>query len=351
MDCDFTEDVSLLVDGELEPLEAARLGAHMEGCAVCRQARESFLLLRQELRAYDWAPDPNVQRAALASILNAPASPRGRVSGLLAGLAGALSVHSLRPARVAALALLLTGAVLGLLWLKGSRKSPAARQPDAPALAKTNNPPVQTAEGEGKRQENSDAFDEPNIVRAKTHKRSHTTTVRSNPPSARVRRDGNRPELKRREGLSRDLPQETARVAEPTPLPASAVAVYAAASLRAAAADDPSLRVGRHAGRVERLLRSFRNARLTGHDPTLDVAEARRLSRRLLYNNITLRRAAASEGDLPVEGLLESVEPTLIDISNLPDAPSPAAVGSIKGRISRRQLVGALQARGMQVSR
>jgi hypothetical protein len=49
--------------------------------------------------------------------------------------------------------------------------------------------------------------------------------------------------------------------------------------------------------------------------------------------------------------LLESVEPILIDISNLPDAPSPAAVGSIKGRISRRRLVGALQAQGMQVSR
>ena len=98
---------------------------------------------------------------------------------------------------------------------------------------------------------------------------------------------------------------------------------------------------------MERLLRSFRNARLTDDDPTLDVADARRLSKRLLYSNIALRREAAGAGDLPVEGLLDSVEPILLDISNLPNNPSPDAVGSIKERIRRRQLVGVLQAQAM----
>ncbi|HEX8282646.1 MAG TPA: hypothetical protein VF588_04800 [Pyrinomonadaceae bacterium] len=149
--------------------------------------------------------------------------------------------------------------------------------------------------------------------------------------------------------------QEVARVVEPASLPsipssASFVAPYAAGGGLAAAAD-PSLRLGRHAERVERLLRSFRNARLTEDDPTLDVADARRLSKRLLYHNIALRREAASAGDLPVEELLDSVEPTLLDISNLPNNPSPVAVGSIKERIHRRRLVGALQARGMLASR
>jgi hypothetical protein len=152
--------------------------------------------------------------------------------------------------------------------------------------------------------------------------------------------------------MSPDLPPEVARGEGPTSLPsaASSVALYAAGGLQAAAAD-PSLRIGRHAERVERLLRSFRNARLTEHDPTLGVADARRLSKRLLYTNIALRREAASAGDLPVEGLLNSVEPILIDISNLPNIPSPDAVGSIKERIHRRQLVGALQAQGMLASR
>ena len=118
-----------------------------------------------------------------------------------------------------------------------------------------------------------------------------------------------------------------------------------------AAAADPTLRIGLHAERVERLFRSFRNARLTENDPTLGVADARRLSKRLLYNNIALRREAASAGDLPVEGLLESVEPILIDISNLPNPPSPDAVGSIKERIHRRHLVGVLQAQAMPASK
>jgi hypothetical protein len=133
------------------------------------------------------------------------------------------------------------------------------------------------------------------------------------------------------------------------PSPVSA-APYAAERLRATASD-PALRIGRHAERVERLLRSFRNARLNDHDPTLDVADARRLSKRLLYSNIALRREAAGAGDRPVEGLLDTVEPILLDISNLPNNPSPDAVGSIKERIRRRQLVGILQAQTMLASK
>jgi hypothetical protein len=120
--------------------------------------------------------------------------------------------------------------------------------------------------------------------------------------------------------------------------------------LRAAAAD-PALRIGRHAERVERLLRSFRNARLNDNDLTLEVADARRLSKRLLYSNITLRREAAGAGDISVKGWLDSLEPILIDISNLPDRPSPDAVGSIKESIRRRQLVGVLQAQAMLASK
>jgi hypothetical protein len=151
--------------------------------------------------------------------------------------------------------------------------------------------------------------------------------------------------------LSRDVRLEPARVVEPDARPSSVIvnALYTTVSLRAA--DDPSQRIGRHTERVERLLRSFRNARMTESDPTLDVADARRLSKRLLYNNIALRREAAGAGNTPVEGLLDSVEPILIDISNLPDIPSREAVGSIKERINRQQLVGVLQSQGMLSAR
>jgi hypothetical protein len=389
-DCDFTERVSLLVDGELEPHEAASLRAHVETCAACGQAREAFLLLRQELRSYEWAPDAQAQGRALAAILGSPASrgeealppagvwdgrgatPRGRVAGLLGSLAEALGVHGLRPAHVAALALLLIVTALGLRWFMSSNSPTHTQTSGAPASANTDSRPVQTAtnaEGGGQRRENSDAVDGPNVDgpnvhRAKTHKPARPAGVRPNVREglehARAGRGGYRAGRQRRQGLSRELPQELARVSELTSLPsamslppsaASAAALYTAGSLRAeAAADDPSQRIGRHAERVERLLRSFRNARLTESDPTLDVADARRLSKRLLYSNIALRREAATAGDPSVEGLLDSVEPILLDISNLPNAPSPAAVGSIKERIQRRQLVGALQTQGMLAS-
>lgn len=348
MDCQFTEEVSLLVDGELAPHEAARLSAHIEGCAGCRQAREAFLLLRQELRAYDPAPDPHTQSRALAAILNSRASAveTAAVSPRVTGwrwserLAEAFGVSRLRFAHVATLGLLLIAGVLCVLWLRSEHAPSRTPHSGADTLANVNSAPVQAQDGV-KSSENSVAVHSPTVHPAKRPKPSRPAVSASKPPAAR----------RGLEGLRRDLPQETARDSETLwqPSTASAVALYAVGSLRAAA--DPALRVGRHAERVERLLRSFRNARLNESDPTLDVAEARRLSKRLLYNNIALRREAASAGDLPVEELLDSVEPILVDISNLPDAPSAGAVGSIKERIRRRRLVGALQAQGILASR
>jgi hypothetical protein len=268
-------------------------------------------------------------------------------------LAEAFSVRRLRPAHVATLALLLIGTVLGVRWFMSSNTSSQRQPSGASTVANANSLPVQS-EDRGKRLENSDAVISQTIQHAKTPKAPRpegNAPPRERRESAQVKRDGYRTGRQRREGLSRDLRPEVARVVEPTLRPSSGNinALYAAESLRAAA--DPALRIGRHAERVERLLRSFRNARLTESDPTLDVADARRLSKRLLYNNIALRREAASAGDLPIEGLLDSLEPILLDISNLPNTPSQDAVGSIKERIHRQQLVGVLQAQGMLASR
>lgn len=376
MSCEFTEEVSLLVDGELPPHEAARLRAHVEGCAACEQAREAFLLLRQELRSYERTPDPHAQSNALAAILSGSpdkdaaaragrrTTPRERASGLLGSLAEAFSVRRLRPAHVATLALLLIATALGLRWLAGSFTN--TRRPEAPALANANSLPAHAeslAEGGEKKSKDSDkkvdkdavAVGSPTVRQATTQKPPRPagtkTTPRVLPESARVRRDVYRTRHQQREVLNVEAPRETARVDTPASRPSTAsAALYQAASLRAAASD-PALRVGRHAERVERLLRSFRNARLNDKDTTLDVADARRLSKRLLYSNIALRREAAGAGDIVVKGWLDNLEPILLDISNLPNKPSPDAVGSIKERIRRRQLVGVLQAQAMLASK
>lgn len=362
MDCEFTVEVSLLVDGELAPHEAARLRAHVEGCAACRRAREAFLLLRQELRTYDRATDPAAQSRALAAILDRrtpeaqtavhPSTPLGIAGRLSVRLSEALSLRGLRPAQVATLALLLIAAFLAARWFVGSGES-------TPTVANVNSQPVQTpsvVDDIKKRPDNADDVKGPNAYQAQTQQPTHHTGAkpsrRVGRENAQVRRDSSQTPFERRQDSSPDLRQEAARAYEPNLLhsPSSAVALYTAASLRAAAAD-PTLRIGRHAERVERLLRSFRNARLTEDDPTLEVADARRLSKRLLYSNIALRREAAGAGNLPAEGWLDSLEPILLDISNLPNKPSPDAVGSIKDRIRRRQLIGVVQAQGMLASR
>ena len=376
MDCDFTQEVSLLVDGELAPHEAARLRAHVEGCETCRQAWEVFLLLRQELRSYEWAHDPRAQSRALAAILDSRTSaveaaspsagagghrlpaPRETAWGLWERLNEASRVRRLRPAHVASLALLLTATALGLRWLAGSYTSPGTRRPGAPAVANVGGQPARATSGDGAgaaRVEGSDDTDGQVIRQAKTQEPPRHAgtkpTARGGREEARVRRDGYRKGGERRGGPSRDPRPEVARVDNPTLLSSANAAAPGGAGGRRVAAADPALRIGRHAERVERLLRSFRNARLTEGDPTLDVADARRLSKRLLYSNIALRREAAGAGDLPVEGWLDSLEPILLDISNLPDNPSPDAVGSIKERIRRRQLVGVLQAQVMLASK
>ncbi len=69
MDCKITEQVSRLMDGELNDDEARQVKAHLAACAICRQAQEEFLLLRRKLQAYRPEPDLAAQRQAITNIL------------------------------------------------------------------------------------------------------------------------------------------------------------------------------------------------------------------------------------------------------------------------------------------
>jgi hypothetical protein len=104
-------------------------------------------------------------------------------------------------------------------------------------------------------------------------------------------------------------------------------------------------KTARHVEQAQLLLRSFRNARPAdaGRSASSDLAYEKQRSKKLLYENIVLRREAASRGNLPVESLLDSLEPILIDIANLPDRPAPAALREINERMRRKNLVAMLQ--------
>src|SRR5579859_6577031 len=51
MRCDFEEDVSALFDGELRDEEAARVRAHVETCAACRELLDDFESVRESVRS------------------------------------------------------------------------------------------------------------------------------------------------------------------------------------------------------------------------------------------------------------------------------------------------------------
>src|SRR5262245_13676495 len=106
----------------------------------------------------------------------------------------------------------------------------------------------------------------------------------------------------------------------------------------------------RHFEKSQLMLRSFRNASAAKSLAATDLAYERQLSRRLLYQNILLRRDAEMKGNLPAEEALSSLEPFLLDIANLPDKPSSGELGGIRERLQRKELIASLQISSAQPS-
>src|SRR5882762_3036679 len=56
MSCELAERVSLLIDGELPPIEARAVERHLLECVECQQVRADFMRLRSGVSAYVAAP-------------------------------------------------------------------------------------------------------------------------------------------------------------------------------------------------------------------------------------------------------------------------------------------------------
>ncbi|HYJ46980.1 MAG TPA: hypothetical protein VEV81_10235, partial [Pyrinomonadaceae bacterium] len=70
-------------------------------------------------------------------------------------------------------------------------------------------------------------------------------------------------------------------------------------------------------------------------------------SRRLLYQNIALRRDAETRGDQSASELLNTLEPILLDIAHLPDRALARDVRPIEQRMEKKEIVAALQVRSL----
>ena len=97
-----------------------------------------------------------------------------------------------------------------------------------------------------------------------------------------------------------------------------------------------------HVEQSQLLLRSIRNFRVSEGDETIDVSYDKELSRRLLNENIVLRRDAEMKAKFPTKSLLTDLEPFLIDIANLPDQARPEDVRVIRERVQKTEIVAAL---------
>lgn len=106
--------------------------------------------------------------------------------------------------------------------------------------------------------------------------------------------------------------------------------------------DIDDLDTARHIEQSQNLLRSIRNVPVSDSDEEIDVAYDKALSRRLLNENVVLRRDAEMKAKFPTKTLLTDLEPFLIDIANLPDRARPEDVRAIKERVKKTEIVAAL---------
>jgi hypothetical protein len=75
MNCEYTEKVSLLLDGELSTADTEEARRHLTGCHACQQVEQDFLRLRQQIRSPVFEADAIMQRQTLWKVLASQRPP------------------------------------------------------------------------------------------------------------------------------------------------------------------------------------------------------------------------------------------------------------------------------------
>ncbi len=324
-------------DGETDEKTGERMRAHLASCADCAEAFDALRAEQEMFLRYDRGLEvtPALWQGVRARIAGEMPEPRPQtfLSKLRERLAAAVAVFSLRPTLAMSLAsLLVVGIAAGLLWQAIPKRSvstseTAAVIPPAPTVAPSLIPPTPvemsspvaaTTPGNGMVNQAGVA----NAPGATNNKRMRGVTI----PSAQ-HVEGGVVELDVH-AVKDDLNFVVDRSA-PDDM-AEAVALLDA--------DDEA--VARHVERAQVLLRSFKNARPT--EGLGDIAYERELSRKLLDENISLQLEADAEGNKKAKQVLSSLEPYLLDISNLRERPSRGEVRSIRERMEKQEIIAAL---------
>jgi hypothetical protein len=205
--------------------------------------------------------------------------------------------------------------LLAIGWWAWQRRQAVGPTPVAPAVARE----TPTPQPKGESHDN---------VIAKTQKPGEISN-RLTPVHPRARKSsGNAPSVRREERGAEIV--QNAVVPRGSDQPLISASLFTPETIK-------------HFEKAQLMLRSFRNASAAKSLAAADLAYERQLSRRLLYQNILLRRDAEMKGNLPAEEALSSLEPFLIDIANLPDKPSLGELGAIRERLRRKEMIASLQ--------
>jgi hypothetical protein len=321
-DCLKTRELLVdLVFDELGPEARRRALLELEGCPDCLAQYRS---MTDALRVFDQVtetamPEESYWPGYETRLRERLQSERPSWAWRLAGWIGGFGSLTVRPLPVAAgLALVL----LAIGWWTWQRRQAVGPSPGAPYIAtKTPTP-----------QPKPESHDE---VIATTPKPSEISNSRKSDHPTAAKLNGKAPPV-RREGRGGKIVEDVI------------VSRGSDQSLIAASLFTPE--TIRHFEKAQLMLRSFRNASAAKSLAATDLAYERQLSRRLLYQNILLRRDAEMKGNLPAEEALNSLEPFLLDIANLPDNPSSGELGGIRERLQRKELITSLQIASAQPS-
>ena len=290
------------LDGELSGEESNRVGAHLNTCTDCA-AGFTALTAEQELFArYDReveVPPFLWTRVAAHTIAENNKAKRSWFTGAFT-----------RPATAIAMLLLaITAGVIYLISREPSPKTSVVKHVD-PTLPRNGTDPVQDRSSTAEPDQGA-----VNNQHPKTAATQDSSFVASSPKSRRRVRS----------------------IIHRTPVDQSGVLSSDPGYL-----DMDEQDTARHVERTENLLRSIRNLPISDSEEEIDVTYDKALSRRLLNENVVLRRDAEMKAKFPTKTLLADLEPFLIDIANLPDRARPEDVRVIKERVQKTEIVAAL---------
>ncbi|HMJ25756.1 MAG TPA: zf-HC2 domain-containing protein [Pyrinomonadaceae bacterium] len=305
MKCDDCQNLlAEYIDGEVIESDAEQISAHLITCAGCAKEFE-LVTAEQELfarydRELEITPAMWSAVSARTAVENKPVDSGSKINPL-GWLAGLFAPARFGFAFSGALAVLIAAVVIGVMYL---RTQPLPKTPrDVVATTPGSLPPPPIFESAGPPAKGT----EEQNVKAQ-YVAGAKNPARLNPSILKA---------------STTIDQNDVLFSD--------------------ASDIEDKDTAEHVQQAQNLLKSIRNLQLGDSDDEIDVTYEKTTSRRLLDENVVLRRDAEMAGKFPAKTLLSSLEPFLLDIANLPDKTTPGELRQIKDRVQKTEIVAALQ--------